>query len=255
MKGLSSLTGRQPVLPLSFINLKETFRLNVTFYTEMDFNRTVWRSYDEALNRFDIKYTIQSILNINGSKNIVLDGYFHSYLYFENIKESLRKELTFNKDIITSARHFLEQIILKPNAITVAIHLRLKDKIYWQQAGLIFPPPGYFRKAMEYFLSRDDHVYFIVSSDGTNTESRNRLPSGFDYVFVHDKTPYMDLAILASCDHIIISRGTFSWWAGWLNRGITIYYKYNHLNYNESSSVLDSYMPKDKYNHWIPMRH
>ena len=32
-----------------------------------------------------------------------------------------------------------------------------------------------------------------------------------------------DLALLASCDHTVMTTGTFSWWAAWLANGTTVY--------------------------------
>jgi len=29
-----------------------------------------------------------------------------------------------------------------------------------------------------------------------------------------------DMALLAACDHIILSLGTFGWWAAWLGAGV-----------------------------------
>jgi len=33
-----------------------------------------------------------------------------------------------------------------------------------------------------------------------------------------------DLALIATCDHTIMSTGTYSWWASWLANGTTVYY-------------------------------
>jgi len=33
-----------------------------------------------------------------------------------------------------------------------------------------------------------------------------------------------DLALLSSCDHTIMSTGTYGWWAAWLAKGTTVYY-------------------------------
>ena len=39
------------------------------------------------------------------------------------------------------------------------------------------------------------------------------------------KSPAEDMALFSNYDHLITSIGTFSWWAGFYNRGTVIYYK------------------------------
>ena len=33
------------------------------------------------------------------------------------------------------------------------------------------------------------------------------------------------MSIISSCDHVITTTGTFSWWLGYLSKGIVLYYK------------------------------
>ena len=33
------------------------------------------------------------------------------------------------------------------------------------------------------------------------------------------------MAVLSSCNHVITSTGTFSWWIGYFSKGIVLYYK------------------------------
>ena len=61
----------------------------------------------------------------------------------------------------------------------------------------------------------------------------------------------IDMALMASCNHSIISSGTFSWWSGWLANGTVIYYE----NYPPMGSKMYGMYSKDDYypNNWIPM--
>ncbi|XP_070211529.1 galactoside alpha-(1,2)-fucosyltransferase 1-like [Littorina saxatilis] len=63
----------------------------------------------------------------------------------------------------------------------------------------------------------------------------------------------VDLVVLGSCDHFIMSVGTFGWWAGWLTGGTVVYYKYPA----KEGSKLRRKMNYDDHDffppNWIPM--
>jgi hypothetical protein len=58
-----------------------------------------------------------------------------------------------------------------------------------------------------------------------------------DIVFI-DNSPGTDFAILAGCDHMIMSIGTFGWWIAWLGahqRGGDVLYFANYFNFDNDS--------------------
>jgi len=64
----------------------------------------------------------------------------------------------------------------------------------------------------------------------------------------------MDLAILSMSDHVIIGIGTFSWWAGWLCKGTTIYFDEPVPNGSSIASRLKTNLvppPDDQFNKWL----
>ena len=71
-------------------------------------------------------------------------------------------------------------------------------------------------------------------------------------VLSHSKSATEDLAILAACDGVIMSLGTFGWWGGWLCGGPVVYYS-NEFNMshevNKGNVRKSDYYPAD----WIPM--
>ncbi|KAK2139215.1 hypothetical protein LSH36_1937g00006 [Paralvinella palmiformis] len=76
---------------------------------------------------------------------------------------------------------------------------------------------------------------------------------GDDITFATNHTGALDMAILASCDHVIVGNGSFSWWVGWLCTGSTVRYKWmpkydSHL-YNFTRG--EYWPPNDTYNHYI----
>ena len=65
----------------------------------------------------------------------------------------------------------------------------------------------------------------------------------------HD--PGIDLALASLCDHMIITVGTYGWWAGWLSGGQVIYY----ADYPIPGSKIDREFSKEDYYpaDWIPL--
>jgi len=70
-----------------------------------------------------------------------------------------------------------------------------------------------------------------------------------------NSSPEEDMAMLAACDHIILSLGTFGWWAAWLGagarQGTVMYYEdsivrevWLHEHSATKEEALDSYYPK-----------
>ena len=69
------------------------------------------------------------------------------------------------------------------------------------------------------------------------------------YVGTHD--PGLDMIVLANCDHVIMSSGTFGWWAGWLSGGHVVYYKHSARkgsHFGKEFDAKDFFPPS-----WIPL--
>ena len=202
--------------------------------------------------------TVERLNNLP-RKNIVLGGYFQSHKYFEVAKSDLRKEFTFTSEVEHNVKSYFNDIVPEKwqntTFVRVGIHVRRTDMSTEerQKMGYISPPPSYYSNAMEYFIKKYECVQFIVASDDLGwckeyIRGDNVYYSSRDYV--------ADLAILASCDHIITSIGTYSWWAGWLCKGTTIYYG-KPPPANSTFDIMcsnSSWIPfSDEYNNWIPM--
>ena len=128
-----------------------------------------------------------------------------------------------------------------------------------------YTPPGkaYFDNAIRYFLGRfNKSIHFIVCTDDFSWTTTNVvLPTGrtktspsapdVTMTYSRDRTTEVDLAILSMCYHVIMSCGTFGWWAGWLANGRTIYYK----NWpRKSTQLYEMFKHEDFYPpSWIPL--
>uniref|UniRef100_A0A8R1E5V0 L-Fucosyltransferase n=1 Tax=Caenorhabditis japonica TaxID=281687 RepID=A0A8R1E5V0_CAEJA len=97
-------------------------------------------------------------------------------------------------------------------------------------------------------------VAFIICSDDIAWARRN-LKLGKEIAHYFCPGPReVDMAILASCDSIIISTGTFGWWSAYLNVNASpdVYY-YKH--WPAAGSVMEKMTNKTEYflKNWVPL--
>ena len=77
---------------------------------------------------------------------------------------------------------------------------------------------------MDYFRQKYSDVHFVACSESHSWCKENLAPLP-NVTLVHG-TRQEDFSLLVTCDHIIITFGSFSWWAAWLNSGDVVYF--NH---------------------------
>jgi len=66
------------------------------------------------------------------------------------------------------------------------------------------------------------------------------------------RSPGVDLALLAACDAMIVSTGSFGWWAAWLVNRTTVYYD----RWARVGSGFSREFDRSRYfpPRWIPLR-
>ena len=183
------------------------------------------------------------------NESYLLTGYYQSWRYFANVKSEVKKEFQFKDFIMREVRAFLNSSQFK-NRTTIGVHVRRGDtKLHMSvKKGYTTAPKEYFLQAMAYFRNKYPDAVFVVCSDGMSWTKQNIV--GKDVLYSHRKAE-VDLAVLAHCQHSVISTGTFGWWAAWLAGGETIYYS----NFPANNSWLatqyknEDYMPQN----WIGM--
>jgi galactoside 2-L-fucosyltransferase 1/2 len=146
-------------------------------------------------------------------------AYLQSYKYFENVPSGpMMEALAFLPPVQAAANEFMAQFAgtTESPSVIVGIHVRHGDLV---NIGYInFPVDSFFEGAMARF--RDKYgagVQFVVASDEIGWCAEQ---SYFKDPNVHltsaSNSPSIDMAIMASCDHFIVSVGTFGWWCAWL---------------------------------------
>ena len=121
---------------------------------------------------------------------------------------SFHPEHLAEKDRVTSQLASLSE---GKDAVFVGVHARRTDYPQYsrQVTGVKSPGAGYYREAMDHYLEEyQDHrtmVWFLVSSDDKAWAEKNILKRP-QTVWVGSDDPGRDLAILASCNHSVLSQ-------------------------------------------------
>ena len=260
LKGIAAIGDKQ--LAFAFdTKVNKYFNLNITTHF-----RKFKRPKPELVVEGLIARYNPDVLNARFlAADVAMKGYFQSWKYFRNVTSIVRAMLTFKPHIKREAqkildnqrRLYFEREKRKP--ILVAIHVRRGDILEERRIrhGFVTPPKEYYFNAMTYFIRKfaNEHILFVVTSNDIAWAQDNIEPLAGTYTDVkfmsRDNSEGLDLAIMASCDHVIMSVGTFSWWAAWLANGLTVYYdKWPEANSMFRRKIVreDFFLPE-----WIPM--
>jgi len=158
-------------------------------------------------------------------REIVFNGYFQSYKYFEHYKDSIFGliRLEQQKDDIRKefpAIHF-------PN--TISMHFRLGDYVNIQDCHPLMPYE-YYKNALQYIVEHQKDqsftvLYFCQEQDNeTVLNMIRRLQDVYPSIVftkVDDKVPdWKQMLLMSCCQHNIIANSTFSWWGGYFNQNL-----------------------------------
>ena len=185
--------------PLSRIRRKLTGRKSL-LYRERDME------YDETVFERDPVY---------------LTGFFQSEKYFADVKEEVRRRLTFSErvkeELLESYREILTRIEDGPS---VSVHVRRGDYLHASHNGMYegICTLDYYRKAMAKIREKEpEAVFFLFSNDMEWTKAHLAGPDCVPVEGGSEEKGYLDLYLMSLCRHNIIANSSFSWWGAWLN--------------------------------------
>ena len=145
---------------------------------------------------------------------IRIDSNLQSFKYFDEINP-IPFRLTATSEAIAW---------VKQRNITAAIHIRRGDKMSCRSD--VVPPIDYFRLAIHtlnlLFPPPHPHdengaarVFVVVTDDPLWVKQHPSLFKGMH--ILSSQRPDFDMAVIAACQHKILSIGTFGWWGAFLS--------------------------------------
>ncbi|ELT90231.1 hypothetical protein CAPTEDRAFT_65241, partial [Capitella teleta] len=234
MLGIAARNNMTAVMPESS-RLVSVFKIQTDLTPDLRVTLGMYKAHEEYGRRGSAyDFSTRNLPKVNTK----LLGYYQSWKYLEGADAIVRENLKFRDAYLNAAESFLEaHPPASADYTRVGIHVRRGDMLqdYYQRFGYVVPGAEYFAAAMEYFHKKFSHIQFVVCSDDISWVEAN--VKGEHVVYSRSRSDVVDLAILSLCDHMIVSVGSFGWWAAYLANGITVYYKdwpkeYSMLEYN-----------------------
>jgi hypothetical protein len=146
-------------------------------------------------------------------------GYFQSPWYFQDIEDSLRREIDPSGALLKSPPASLVDQLSKSGSI--AVHVRRGDFI----GSSVFQvcDDSYYRKAMARMQLRVPNCHFYIFSDDTEWCCEHFRGDDFTVVSLPERLidPLLDLHLMSLANHHIIANSTYSWWAAWIGKKAT----------------------------------
>ncbi|XP_074873001.1 galactoside alpha-(1,2)-fucosyltransferase 2-like [Carettochelys insculpta] len=220
---LAKLNGRQAyILPQMHQQLAPLFCITLPVISQDVLQHIPWRNY--GLH----DWMSEEYRHIEG-KYVRLTGYPCSWTFYHHLRQEILREFSFHDHVKEEANQYLAGLRgQRQNVTYVGVHVRRGDyvRVMPQVWKGVVADKAYLEKAMGYFRAKYQEPVFVVTSNGMDWCRENIDTSRGDVYFSGDgkeSSPGRDFALLAHCNHTIMTVGTFGIWAGYLAGGETIY--------------------------------
>uniref|UniRef100_A0A667HPU9 L-Fucosyltransferase n=1 Tax=Lynx canadensis TaxID=61383 RepID=A0A667HPU9_LYNCA len=192
---LAKMNGRPAFIPAEMHSaLAPIFRISLPVLHHTAAGRIPWRNY--PLNDWmEDRYR-----HIPG-EYVRLTGYPCSWTFYHHVRDEIRREFTLHD------------------------HVREEAQAFLRRSGVV-ADRGYLERALGWFRARHRAPVFVVASNGMAWCRENIDASRGDVVFAGDgveTSPAKDFALLAQCNHTVMTIGTFGIWAAYLAGGDIIH--------------------------------
>lgn len=166
-----------------------------------------------------------------GPHRFQLDDYPFEIQLFHPFKEAIVKEFKLSQNITTEVEAFLSNIKASwiertlINPVFIGFHIRRTDYVKHAKNmfGATLPDRQYFQAAMNYYRQKFGNATVFIAASDDRAFLKSRLGSEDDVFLTPDTTALSDMAILSSCNHSIITMGSFGFWTGYLTRGEVVH--------------------------------
>ena len=202
-----NLTGR-PVYYISSMDLRTTFpTMSIPILNATSSRRAKLRLLKGKLEWITGTYLPHFIPSLPVS-DVVICCFFQAFKYFYFIRDQVKLEFTFWKEIadhvdgvLHKARtaHFGASTV--HNVRFIGIHVRRGDLAtpHMYGKGYRVPDVSYFIKSKAYFQKiHSEPILFVVASDDKDWVQQHL--NGSDTYISHEESAIMDLALLAACN-------------------------------------------------------
>ena len=183
------------------------------------------------------------------NERLALYGYYQSWKYFHKYKDVILREFSFSDNINREKQSFLKKIKkLSANTTLIGVHIRQGDFKTKGHLGYSVASKQYIKHAIDYFKTKYNCTFLIATNGERDWIRKIFLTISNIYYHFINLSAYVDMAVLSSCEHVITSSGTFSWWIGYLSKGTVLYYK----DFPKKGSWLQKSQFEDMNDYFLP---
>lgn len=186
-----------------------------------DFEESTYRFFlwvAKHLERFGLYYFDTAYFEYTypqSKHNILIEGYYESPRYFQNIDDKICQELT-PKQPLLEQNVDLYNIIKSRNSVCITIK---RQDIENPDISEVYEyDMNYFYNAVEYVKEHVNNPVFIVFSDNVEWCQKNFLIDGEVYYETSNNPIWEKVRLMSGCNHFIIHNSTFSWWVQHLSK-------------------------------------
>jgi len=208
LKTISLKNGFTLAIPKQNHQLLECFDIKCKVY-DLENEKTL-----NALSRFHKIYEKsfdfdENMFHVNDNSDLA--GNFQTERYFNEYRDEILIDFTFNKEISDKALEICNNL-KQQNKQLVSLHVRRGDYVNLQNYHPLCDIE-YYKNAVNNF----ENVKVVCFSDDIEWCKKE---FGFieDIFFSETNNPYVDLCLMSLCDHNIIANSSYSWWGAWLNK-------------------------------------
>lgn len=199
------------------------YELMRIFHLKHKFNIVIFKLYQFIFHDYETKMTIiqqstfctyDPILLDVKKQSVLFDGFWQSYLFFNDIAEHIKKQFAFKEALLNAMTKDCLANVVSRNS--VSIHIRRGD--YLSFGVDMENRMNYYNDAINYIKKKVNNPYWIFFSDDPQWVKEHFLID--DGFFVHwnsGEDSWQDMFLMSKCKHNIIANSTFSWWGAWLN--------------------------------------
>lgn len=224
----------------------DTFLQNIISFTSIH-NNQISNSLLYNFDRFNETAFHFNEIPTNLNNRIMLNGYFQSYKYFIQNKETIFSLINLQKQQQTTVLSY--QNYFNTHNTTISMHFRFGDYLNLTHIYTILDFQYYFNaisKLTNLINNKITILYFCENKDNEIVnEIINKLLlhfSDISFIKVDDNIcDWKQLLIMSCCDHNIIANSTFSWWGAYLNTNINkiVCYPNKWFSTNIANKTID----------------
>lgn len=154
--------------------------------------------------------------------DLVLDGSFNNYKYFEAYEQEIRAVFDMQKLYDPEFEGFEQKVKSTPSS--VALHLRRGDYLNVKHQNVyVGLTEKYYKSAVDYIKSKlnNPHFFLFTQDEPEWFEANLSIEKGTYTVVpqevsgVRNRTHFR---LMSLAQHNIIANSTYSWWAAYLNK-------------------------------------